>query len=89
MSKHSSDFVDQRRSTSGGESSAPPLGEYNPFLRRSCRTAAELPPPELPPAVRRRRHGGERDCTPGAELPDCRRAPPAGLRQLRRVYSGS
>ena len=33
-----------------------------------CRTAAEASA-----AIQRRRHGRERDCTPGAELPDCRR----------------
>ena len=34
--------------------------ECNPFLRRSCRTAAEASAP-----IRRRRHGGERDCNLG------------------------
>ncbi|CAL8254264.1 unnamed protein product [Boreogadus saida] len=48
-----------------GASPAAKLREYNPFL---CRRRE----------VGRRRHGVERDCTPGAELPDSRRATPAG-----------
>ncbi|CAL8257869.1 unnamed protein product [Boreogadus saida] len=45
--EHSYDFVDQRTNSSGG-ARQPQLRECNPFLRRSCRTAAELPQPELP-----------------------------------------
>ncbi|CAL8308930.1 unnamed protein product [Boreogadus saida] len=43
-------------------------------------SVAELTPPELPPKFRRKSGGGdiERDFTLGAELPDCRRATPAG-----------
>ena len=76
--------MDQRTSSSGGGNSAAARqlssGSTIPYSaglpprspRRSCRT------------VWRRRHGGERDCTPGAELPDCHRATPAGgvLREL-------
>ena len=38
---------------------------------RSCRTAADALT-----VVQRRRHGGERDCTPGAELPAAAELPP-------------
>ncbi|CAL8250440.1 unnamed protein product [Boreogadus saida] len=41
----------QTDSSGGGElggSPAAQLREYNPVLHRSCRTAAKLPPPELP-----------------------------------------
>ncbi|CAL8261196.1 unnamed protein product, partial [Gadus morhua 'NCC'] len=69
-----------RRGELGG-SPAAQLREYHPFL---CRTAAEASP-----AVRRRRHGGERDCTPGAELPVCHRAIPAGLPPKLRPQSDS
>ena len=64
----------------------------------SCRTATEAPPPELPdccqsfgsssatPAGGARSQsgssGGERDCTPGAELPGCHQASPAGAAGL-------
>ncbi|CAL8395557.1 unnamed protein product [Boreogadus saida] len=67
----------------------------------NCWTAAELPPPELPPKASCLRQsgaaglelsatlrqqsgssGGERDCTPGAELQGCRRNSPAGAAVL-------
>ena len=59
------------------------LREYNPFL---CRTAAEALA-----AVRRRRHGGEGDCTPGAEpsKPPGRRWSFGGSLAAPAVYSGS
>ena len=66
----------------------PPLAQlrgYNPFL---CRTAAEASA-----AVRRRRHRGERDCTP---LSYPRRTaaveavrPPPAVQQLRRCTPGA
>ncbi|CAL8376869.1 unnamed protein product [Boreogadus saida] len=67
-----------RTSSSGGGNSALALqlssGSAIPF------SGAELTPPELPPKGSREEetHGVERDCTPGAELPDCRRDTPAG-----------
>ncbi|CAL8251335.1 unnamed protein product [Boreogadus saida] len=60
----------------GGNSAAAQLREYNPFL---CRTAAELPPPELLPKHRRQSGGGDMEekgivlpelsCRTAAELP--------------------
>ena len=72
QSERSYNFVDQRTSSSGGGNSpAAQLREYDPFLCRRHR--------------QRRRHGEERDCTPRAELPGCRRATPAGLFSSRRT----
>ncbi|CAL8404044.1 unnamed protein product [Boreogadus saida] len=70
---------EQLRRTELGASPAAKLRECNPFLY-----SAELTPTELPPKGSREEetHGVERDCTPGAELPDCRRATPAGAARV-------
>ncbi|CAL8252362.1 unnamed protein product [Boreogadus saida] len=48
------------------KSPAAQLREYNPFL---CRTAAELPPLELPPKLRRKSGGGDME-EKGTVLPE-------------------
>ena len=67
QSEHSYDFVDQRTSSSSwGTSAAAQIREYNPFL---CRTAAGLPPPELPDCRQSfgRQSDRWRSCPPAAE----------------------